>query len=983
MTTHRGLSGALVALLSGCGCGPVIVEENPGVRVADGGALPQIQAFFASPTSVPSNGGVTQLSFNVTGATNVSITPGVGDVTGMMSAQATVLTNTTFTLTATNAIGSVTATTAVTVEPVVPQPPEISFFTGTPAVLPIDGGTARLAWDVTGADNLVIDRGVGDVTGRTSTDVALRVSTTYTLTARAPGGMTSRSVTVLVSTPRTSICDPSTVLVDGGAVSVSATSLGSGRSIVTWGTGAGAFGSVFDGGTWSSPSSFSSRQLPTTSVVRTAGNAAALAFVAEDADAVILDGLTGAALSSVTFRGAPRISGNETSAFAWATNSSDARSFANSSWATVPPVTGDVVTSARLAMGLGGHVVVTRLTRNGLTIAYKNAAGWDPAFEYTLGFEEQFPVDYETAVLSNGDLLVLWQDRTLGARTWLQRYRRASARFDLPQLLHTVPVATPGGLLKLLVDRQDRVTALHAAFTTPGPILFASRDFGGAMQPAVPVANALFVASDLDLDTGTLAVASGSPAVVRWTTATSQTWLGPLPTALTNRNMADALAIAVGREQHVQLAFVTSNGEVRANDCLVTEDFDGGAPFVPDAGLPVDAGTPNFTFSVTSGLSRPLAGALALLVGPTRRSTIISSSSGEFSVAWPLSERPFDLTVVAAGHEAVSVLGITNELPTKIRIDPTNAIVQTYPISGAITGKLSAGNRVELDLVDGVTPMPVTGTTWSAQYRDDSTQPITVVAIEFNSSGNEVNWTKGTVARPAAGGAVTLDLAFPSVPRAFQTMSHTFVAADAGLFSGNALMNAQSLGLVAHYVDLTPGAEAFLQSGVVSRSGATLTGIGIVDVLAPNRMRHSIPAGGPFFISQWMIDPFTTSMSSNPLPELTRLVTTGSSLATVGANAQSPDFDTLELQVSLGDTTYWRVYSAPGAPFTVRLPDLPAGFHPQNMIRGRSTASVLALLIKFEAPTTRGWRLQGGDRTLVPYRFTVANSYRTISTTWR
>lgn len=987
MKLHRGVSGALVALLSGCGGCLVTVEEDAGVPVIDAGALPQIQAFFASPTSVPADGGVTQLIFNVSGATSVSIAPGVGDVTGTMSAPVTVLADTTFTLTATNSAGGVTATTPVTVEPAPVLPPEISFFTSTPAMLPADGGTTTLSWGVTGADALVIDRGVGVVTGRTSVDVGLRMSTTYTLEARGPGGMTSRSVTVQVATPPMTMprCDGHTILVDGGAIDVSAASLGAGSSVVTWNTRGGAFASVLDGGTWTSPTSFSNRSQPVISVVRTTGhNAAALASVGASGEAVILDGRTGGVLARTTVSGStPRISAGDTGAFAWATNERDVRSFevATSSWVSLPPLPSDVIATARISSGRSGHVVATWLSDNGISIAYRNAAGWEPAFEYTLGFEAQFDLKYETAVLSNGDLLVLWQDRTLGARTWLQRYRRASARFDLPQLLNAVPMATPAGQLKLLLDQNDRVTALHAVLAMGSTLLFANRDFGVAMQPAVLIANSQFSASDLEADTGTIAVASGSPAVVRWATATSPTWQ-TTPTSLTNRNTNDSLAIAVGPDRHVHLASLTANGELRANDCFLGEILDGGPPFVPDAGVPADAGTPNFTFSVTSGLSRPLAGASALLVGPTMRSTIISNASGEFSVAWPLSERPFELTVVAAGHEAVSILGITNDLPTKVRVDPTNPFRLTSVINGFISGKGSPGNRVELDLVDGETPMPVTGSLWSADYRQDSTQPITVVAIEFDGMGTEVNWTKGSVARPL-GGFARLDLAFPSMPGTFQSTTHTFVAADAGLLSGNALVGSQSLGIAAHYVDLTPGAEAFLQTGVISRSGATLTATGIVDVLAPNRLRHSIPTGGAFFVTEWITDPFATSTSTSALPELTQLSTTGSSMATMAANAQSPDFDTFELQISSGNTTYWRVYTAAGAPFAVRLPDLPAGFHPTNLTLRRSTVSVLALLIKFNSPTTRGWLLQGGDRTLVPYRFTVANAYRTISTTWR
>lgn len=981
MTTQRGLGCALVALLSGCGAATMV---DAGVTV-DAGAPPQIQAFSASPTTVPSDGGVTRLSFNVTGATSVSIAPGVGDVTGKTGATATVLADTTFTLTATNATGSVTATTAVTVAPASAIPPEISFFTAAPQLLPPDGGTTTLAWSVTGADNLVIDRGVGEVTGKTSVEVGLRISTTYTLEARGSGGMTSRSVTVQVATPTmTSGCQPHTVLVDGGTIGVSAASLGGGRSVVVWSSPAGAFASVFDGGTWTLPTSFSNRAQLQTSVMRTAGNNAAALGALGNGQAVILDGRTGAALSSTSIVGTTaRLSASERGAFAWATNDGAVSSFdvSTTSWRPLPPLPGDVISAARISSGAGGHVVATWLSDNGVSFAYRSATGWEPTFEYTLGFEAQFDLRYETAVLSNGDLLVLWQDRTLGARTWLQRYRKALVRFDLPQLLHAVPMATPAGQLKLMVDRQDRVTALHAALLMGATTLFANRDFGVVMQPAVAIANSQFVASDLDLDTGTVAVASDSPAIVRWATATSPIWQ-TLPTPITNRNTNDALAIAVGRDQHLQLASVMPNGELRAIDCVSSQPFDGGPPFVPDAGLPVDAGAPDFTFSVTSGLSRPLAGAYALLVGPTMRSTIISNLGGEFSVAWPLSERPFDLTVVAAGHEAISVLGITNELPTKVRINPTNPLLLTAGISGVITGKSSPGNRVEIDLVDGEAPMPTTGSSWGTRYRQDSTQPITVVAIEFNSMGNEVNWTKGTVARPSNGDFVTLHLAFPPAPGGFQTTTHSFVAADAGLLSGNALMNAQSLGLMAHYVDLTPGAEASVQSGVVSRSGATLTGIGIVDALAPNRMRHSTSAGG-VFITQWMTDPFAMAMSTDVLPEITQLTTTGSSLGAVTASAQSPDFDTLELQISATNTTYWRAYTAPGAPLTAWLPDLPAGFHPANVMLGRSPVSALALLIKFEAPTTRGWLLQGGDRTLVSYRLTAASAYRTISTTWR
>lgn len=94
----------LLAFLSGC----------DGIITGD---KPVINSFSASP-SIITEGGSSTLSWEVTDADSVTITPGIGDV-AVSSGTHSVSPNitTTYTLTATNDAGSTTATTNVTVNP--------------------------------------------------------------------------------------------------------------------------------------------------------------------------------------------------------------------------------------------------------------------------------------------------------------------------------------------------------------------------------------------------------------------------------------------------------------------------------------------------------------------------------------------------------------------------------------------------------------------------------------------------------------------------------------------------------------------------------------------------------------------------------------------------------------------------------------------------------------------------------------------------
>jgi hypothetical protein len=80
--------------------------------------------------------------------------------------------------------------------------PIIASFTATPETLPAGGGMVTLSWSVTGADQIVIDPGLGPVTG-TSIDTTVTATTIFTLSASNRDGTTTRSAVVMVGASST------------------------------------------------------------------------------------------------------------------------------------------------------------------------------------------------------------------------------------------------------------------------------------------------------------------------------------------------------------------------------------------------------------------------------------------------------------------------------------------------------------------------------------------------------------------------------------------------------------------------------------------------------------------------------------------------------------------------------------------------------------------------------------------------------------
>src|SRR5207245_8199369 len=77
--------------------------------------------------------------------------------------------------------------------------PVINSFTATPDTIH-QGQSAVLAWDVSGAETLSIDQGIGVQAGHQVT-VSPTATTTYTLSATGLGGDTTAQVTVTVLPP--------------------------------------------------------------------------------------------------------------------------------------------------------------------------------------------------------------------------------------------------------------------------------------------------------------------------------------------------------------------------------------------------------------------------------------------------------------------------------------------------------------------------------------------------------------------------------------------------------------------------------------------------------------------------------------------------------------------------------------------------------------------------------------------------------------
>jgi hypothetical protein len=188
--------------------------DTCGVTVTVGpGALPRIIQFSAIPGTINS-GQSSTLLWLVENATSVSIsTLGTVGISGSQDVRPTQTTM--YTITATNAVGSVTANATVNV--IVVPLPKITSFTATPPVSPSPGSPVVLSCQATNATSITMN-GILFLPGTATYKVYPLVDTTYTCIATGQNGQTDTQTVTVKVTPTTGPPGgtPPTIVIAGG-----------------------------------------------------------------------------------------------------------------------------------------------------------------------------------------------------------------------------------------------------------------------------------------------------------------------------------------------------------------------------------------------------------------------------------------------------------------------------------------------------------------------------------------------------------------------------------------------------------------------------------------------------------------------------------------------------------------------------------------------------------------------------------------------
>ena len=169
----------------------------PVTITVSGNAVPQVVTFVANPSAI-SAGQQTKLCWQVTNASNIAISPGVGtNLNANDCATVSPSTTTVYTLTATNGAGQIQANATVTVGTV-----QILSFTANPPNSSAAGSPVVLSWTTANATSVVIIGGdIPPTTGQPNGSITINPvsNQTYTITAYGLGGQTvSATISVFV-----------------------------------------------------------------------------------------------------------------------------------------------------------------------------------------------------------------------------------------------------------------------------------------------------------------------------------------------------------------------------------------------------------------------------------------------------------------------------------------------------------------------------------------------------------------------------------------------------------------------------------------------------------------------------------------------------------------------------------------------------------------------------------------------------------------
>ena len=196
----------LLILIPSC----ITVQTPASLITQPVGQAPVIGTFNSSPSAI-NPGGTSNLSWNVTGANSVSIDQGIGLVNASGSMTIEPASSTVYTISATNSAGTVTGSSLTTVNSFSQVPynngynattvgtsPVIIEFSGNPSIIN-SAGTSNLSWNVTGANSVSIDNGIGQVNASGAMAVSPATSTTYTIIATNYNGTVNSSATIIIN----------------------------------------------------------------------------------------------------------------------------------------------------------------------------------------------------------------------------------------------------------------------------------------------------------------------------------------------------------------------------------------------------------------------------------------------------------------------------------------------------------------------------------------------------------------------------------------------------------------------------------------------------------------------------------------------------------------------------------------------------------------------------------------------------------------
>jgi hypothetical protein len=173
---------------------------------------PAVTDFRVTPSSI-NMGDSAILKWDTTGATSVFIEPDIGYVS-LSGSQAVSPTNSTsYVLTASNASSTVTSSATLNINPYPPYGssyplqypsslpgslPQVNFFDINPPIIN-PGSSTTMQWDVSGADSIFINQGIGDVQPLGTMTVSPPFTTSYTITAANYYGSVTSLATAIVN----------------------------------------------------------------------------------------------------------------------------------------------------------------------------------------------------------------------------------------------------------------------------------------------------------------------------------------------------------------------------------------------------------------------------------------------------------------------------------------------------------------------------------------------------------------------------------------------------------------------------------------------------------------------------------------------------------------------------------------------------------------------------------------------------------------